>query len=627
MVRQTGTVLQWYDTDQAQAARSSGQEIFLKESRKMTRVNRIPQVVQILDLFLENDTAYIIMDFIEGETLKQRLEKSGPLSWQETQNIFLPVIRAMEQVHQAGLIHRDLSPDNLMLLPEGGVMILDLGAAKDLNLNSGASSMQVAKGGFSPLEQYTQRGSSGPWSDVYALAATMHYTLTGTVPPAAVDRMDEDNLQWDLPRLQALPTKTLETLQKAMALRAKDRIQSMEELLAGMGDLQQKEQPRPIQLEKPPVPKEPPAPVKAEITTPVKEQPKASTETKVEDGAKKRKNKPLYYIAALACGIAAVVLLWTSVIPQLKYNHAAEMMEAGQYESARDAFAALGDYKDSQKQSFDLWEEFTERETISAGSSCTLGLTANGTVLVAGQNQSASKWKDIGDISVGSNHVVGLKKDGTVVASGSNANHQCDVSGWKHIVAVQAGYYHTVGLKSDGTVVAVGHNGYKQCEVSQWSNITAVSAGNYYTVGLKSDGTVEISGLISSSQYNMSNWKEIVSVSAGCFHAIGLKSNGTVVAVGDNSNDQCSVSNWTGIVAVSAGGLHTVGLKADGSVVAVGANQFGQCDVSDWTDIVAISAGGLHTIGLKSDGTVVTAGDTQDGKCDAANWKGIKLPN
>lgn len=149
MVRQTGTVLQWYDTDQAQAARSSGQEIFLKEARKMTRVNRIPQVVQILDLFLENDTAYIIMDFIEGETLKQRLEKSGPLSWQETQNIFLPVIRAMEQVHQAGLIHRDLSPDNLMLLPEGGVMILDLGAAKDLNLNSGASSMQVAKGGFS----------------------------------------------------------------------------------------------------------------------------------------------------------------------------------------------------------------------------------------------------------------------------------------------------------------------------------------------------------------------------------------------------------------------------------------------------------------------------------------------
>ena len=251
MVRQTGTVLQWYDTDQAQAARSSGQEIFLKESRKMTRVNRIPQVVQILDLFLENDTAYIIMDFIEGETLKQRLEKSGPLSWQETQNIFLPVIRAMEQVHQAGLIHRDLSPDNLMLLPEGGVMILDLGAAKDLNLNSGASSMQVAKGGFSPLEQYTQRGSSGPWSDVYALAATMYYTLTGTVPPAAVDRMDEDNLQWDLPRLQALPTKTLETLHKAMALRAKDRIQSMEELLAGMGDLQQKEQPRPIQLEPP----------------------------------------------------------------------------------------------------------------------------------------------------------------------------------------------------------------------------------------------------------------------------------------------------------------------------------------------------------------------------------------
>ena len=119
----------------------------------MNKVRKIPQVVQVLDLFQENDTAYIVMDFIEGETLTRRLQKNGPLSWHQMQEIFLPVIQAMEEVHKAGLIHRDLSPDNLMLQPDGGVQILDLGAAKDLSLNSGASSMQVAKGGFSPLEQ------------------------------------------------------------------------------------------------------------------------------------------------------------------------------------------------------------------------------------------------------------------------------------------------------------------------------------------------------------------------------------------------------------------------------------------------------------------------------------------
>ena len=150
-----------YTTDQAHFAQNSGMETFQKEARKMERVATIPQVVNVREVFEENATAYIVMDFVEGETLKDRLKKTGPLSWEEAQKIFLPVVDAMAQVHQAGLIHRDLSPDNLMLQPDGTVRILDLGAAKDLNINSGASSMQVAKGGFSPLEQYTQRGGSG----------------------------------------------------------------------------------------------------------------------------------------------------------------------------------------------------------------------------------------------------------------------------------------------------------------------------------------------------------------------------------------------------------------------------------------------------------------------------------
>ena len=83
VVRQNGASLEWYGTQQAQTARDSGKDIFLKEARKMTRVRKIPQVVQVLDLFLANETAYIVMDFIEGETLKQRLQKTGPLSWQD----------------------------------------------------------------------------------------------------------------------------------------------------------------------------------------------------------------------------------------------------------------------------------------------------------------------------------------------------------------------------------------------------------------------------------------------------------------------------------------------------------------------------------------------------------------
>ena len=225
-------VLQWYSTSSARLAQSGGMEAFQKEARKMALVANIPQVVNVLEVFQENATAYIVMDFVEGETLQKRLKKNGPMSWEQAKEIFLPVANAMAKVHQAGLIHRDLSPDNLMLQPDGAVKILDLGAAKDLNINTGASSMQVAKGGFSPLEQYTQRGGSGTWTDVYALAATLYYTLTGVVPPAAVDRVSADLLRWDLPQLLVLPRNVLTAMQKALVLLADKRTRTMAEFAA-----------------------------------------------------------------------------------------------------------------------------------------------------------------------------------------------------------------------------------------------------------------------------------------------------------------------------------------------------------------------------------------------------------
>ena len=259
--RAPGTrTLTWYTSDSASKARQDGMQMFLKEARKMAKVDRIPNVVRILDLFQENETAYIVMDFVEGQTLKSILQKRGPMGWEQAKGIFLPAIRAMEKVHKAGLVHRDLSPDNLMLTPEGEVMILDLGAAKDLNINSGASSMQVAKGGFSPYEQYTQRGGSGPWTDVYAMAATIYYTLTGKVPSAAMDRMEEDTLRWDLPNLLTLPAPALEALKRAMAVLAKQRTQTMGELETGLFAQEPKpEPPKPVPLKPEPKP-EPPKP-------------------------------------------------------------------------------------------------------------------------------------------------------------------------------------------------------------------------------------------------------------------------------------------------------------------------------------------------------------------------------
>ena len=223
--------LTWYTNEQSRQARQNGMQMFLKEARKMSKVDNLTNVVRVRDIFQENETAYIVMDFVEGETLKARLDKTGPLTWKQAKEIFVPAMQAMEQVHQAGLVHRDISPDNLMLTPDGRVMILDLGAAKDLAINKGASSAMVVKGGFSPPEQYAQQGGSGSWTDVYAMAATMYHSLTGVVPPTAVDRMQGEPVNWALLETGSVPNHVIAALQNAMKLNARERTQTMAELL------------------------------------------------------------------------------------------------------------------------------------------------------------------------------------------------------------------------------------------------------------------------------------------------------------------------------------------------------------------------------------------------------------
>ena len=224
--------LTWYTNEQSRQARQNGMQMFLKEARKMSKVDNLTNVVRVRDIFQENETAYIVMDFVEGETLKARLDKTGPLTWKQAKEIFVPAMQAMEQVHQAGLVHRDISPDNLMLTPDGRVMILDLGAAKDLAINKGASSAMVVKGGFSPPEQYAQQGGSGSWTDVYAMAATMYHSLTGVVPPTAVDRMQGEPVNWALLETGGVPNHVIAALQNAMKLNARERTQTMAELLS-----------------------------------------------------------------------------------------------------------------------------------------------------------------------------------------------------------------------------------------------------------------------------------------------------------------------------------------------------------------------------------------------------------
>ena len=228
----------WSSAMMGKTGTQKGFDSFLKEARKMAKLGGIPGVVGVKSVFIQNETAYIVMDFIEGETLLKKLQKNGPMDFDSCVKLMTPIMQALAEVHEHGIIHRDISPDNIMVRPDGKLILLDLGAAKDLDIqgNDGSvqSSQMVAKHGFSPIEQYSKSGKVGPWTDIYAMAATIYYCCTGILPPPATDRTIDDTLACQ-PRLTHAQ---FGILADCMRMRPQDRPQSMDTLLQMLTRLQ-----------------------------------------------------------------------------------------------------------------------------------------------------------------------------------------------------------------------------------------------------------------------------------------------------------------------------------------------------------------------------------------------------
>ena len=210
-----------------------GREQFLREAKTMAKLDSIPEIVQVLDHFPEHNTAYIVMEFLEGRTLKEVVAQTGPIPTQTMLALLEPVLRAMEAMHHAGVIHRDISPDNLMELKDGTVKLMDFGCARDFQ--SGLTETITLKHGFAPREQYSGR-DQGPWTDVYAMCATVYYCLTGKVPPRATLRGEEEQDPLIPPR-QLGSDLTLEqewALLRGLASKVENRWHSAADLYAAL---------------------------------------------------------------------------------------------------------------------------------------------------------------------------------------------------------------------------------------------------------------------------------------------------------------------------------------------------------------------------------------------------------
>lgn len=219
-----------------------GKEKFLDEAKRLSAFQNEDGIVHVYDCFSANETAYLVMEYLDGITLSEYLKKEaavlpqGRIAPEKAISMLTPVMLSLQRVHDSGMIHRDIAPDNIMLLKDGGVRLIDFGAARHAVHDCGKSMTVIIKDGYSPEEQYNSHSVQGPAADVYALSATLYQMITGITPPGAIERGEylQKHKRDMLPppsKFNKAVTKTQDTaILNGMALHTQDRTQSVAEL-------------------------------------------------------------------------------------------------------------------------------------------------------------------------------------------------------------------------------------------------------------------------------------------------------------------------------------------------------------------------------------------------------------
>ena len=227
----------------------------VQEARSLAQLDDIPGVVRGLDQFQMNNTAYIIMEFVQGVTLREYLRQRLPHKpdFREAVELLAPIGKALQRVHERGFVHRDVSPDNIMINTEGEPKLLDFGAVKMVVSDDGGQTEHpIVKRGFSPIEMYSTDGRIGPWSDVYAYCATLYFILVGSSADEPANRIYRDTLGGKLANVVSPAQSSV--LEKGMALSPQNRYQKMAELLPALAACKADRKPMREQPERTPAP-------------------------------------------------------------------------------------------------------------------------------------------------------------------------------------------------------------------------------------------------------------------------------------------------------------------------------------------------------------------------------------
>lgn len=221
---------------------------FLDEARLLARQKELTSVVQVEDFFSTNGTAYLVMEYLDGVTLSDKMKSEGRLPAPQLLSMLRPLMEDIGKLHASGIIHRDISPDNIMWMPDNTLKLLDFGCAR--SMEDGKSMSVLLKHGFAPVEQYQTRGQ-GPWTDIYSLCATVYYCITGTMPTSAVERLEGDALVPPSALGAELTPKEETALLWGLAVQPTRRPQNIELLIGQLCPEAPKRPKRPAKPERP----------------------------------------------------------------------------------------------------------------------------------------------------------------------------------------------------------------------------------------------------------------------------------------------------------------------------------------------------------------------------------------
>lgn len=231
--------LQGMDEDRFERYRKA----FVKEAQTVAALHH-PGIVEVTDVFDENNTSYMVMPFIEGRSLQSIVEKNGPISYPEAVNYMAQIANAVGYIHERHILHRDIKPDNIMVTAEYKAILIDFGAAREFEEDKTQAQTSMLTHGYAPTEQYTRNSRKGAYTDIYAIGATLYFILTGKVPMEAAARITET-----MPEPKELnpdlPDEANRTIMKAMQLKSQNRHQSIGEF---MDDLRNIKPSKPIEI-------------------------------------------------------------------------------------------------------------------------------------------------------------------------------------------------------------------------------------------------------------------------------------------------------------------------------------------------------------------------------------------